>query len=294
MKHIPVLTKEVIHFLAPGKNENFIDATIGFGGHSEEILKKTAPSGRLLGFDQDIEALGMAEKKLKKFVSRVDFIHANFSEMGLIARKWEKEINGILFDLGVSTYQLTSGQRGFSFRENGPLDMRMSPESQRFTARDIINSYDQNRLKRIFQELGEEPFAARIAQKIVLSRKKMAIETTDDLVAIVEQAIPQKALYKRKKHFATNIFRALRMTVNDELSHLKSALKQSEQILTPGGRLVVISFHSLEDRIVKNFFRESEELEILSPKPIVPSSEEIKDNPKSRSAKLRAAIKSKW
>lgn len=291
MNHIPVLTCEVVQFLAPKKNENFIDATLGFGGHALEILKKTAPNGCLLGIDQDDVALREAQKKLKNYRGRVDFIRANFSEMGLLVRRWPKEVNGILFDLGVSTYQLTSGDRGFSFQKNSPLDMRMSPERKSLTARDIVNSWDKNRLKRIFQKLGEEPLAGKIAQEIVRARIKNPIETTDDLVAVIKKAMPLKILKTRKKHFATNIFRALRMEINQELPNLESALKQSKQILSPGGRLVIISFHSLEDRIVKNFLRESDDLEILTPKPVVPSVTEIQNNPKSRSAKLRAAIK---
>lgn len=291
MNHIPVLTKEVIQFLAPRKNENFIDATIGFGGHAEEILKRTAPGGRLLGIDQDSVALAAAKKKLKKFIPRVDFIQTNFSEIGLIIRKWHKEINGILFDLGVSSYQLTSMDRGFSFQQDSPLDMRMSPESQRLTAQDIVNYWDKNRLKKIFWEMGEEPMSGRIAQEIIIARNKKPIETTNDLVTVIEKAIPRKIQNTRKKHFATNIFRALRMEVNQELPNLRSALKQSKQILSPGGRLVIISFHSLEDRLVKNFFRENEELKILTDKPVVPTEKEIKNNPRSRSAKLRAVVK---
>lgn len=291
MNHISVLTRETIRFLAPKRGENFIDATLGFGGHAQLILAKITPQGRLLGIDQDREALAAAKTKLKKYHSSIDFVQANFAEIGLLALKWQKQIDGILFDLGVSSYQLTSDVRGFSFQSDSPLDMRMSPESQRVSAGDIVNRWPKDRLKKIFQQLGEEPLAGKIASEIVYARKKTPIETTSDLVAVISRAIPAKILLKSKKHFATNVFRALRMAVNDELNCLESALKQSAQILSPGGRLVVISFHSLEDRIVKNFFRDSQTLEVLTAKPITPSPKEIQENPRSRSAKLRAAIK---
>ncbi len=291
MNHIPVLTKEVISFLAPKKNENFIDATIGFGGHARLILEKTVPNGRLLGIDQDNIALEQAKENLKKYSNRIDLVNTNFSNLGLIIRDWEKEVNGILFDLGISSYQLTSKERGFSFQEDAPLDMRMSQKSQKLSAKDIVNSWDKNRLKSIFKNYGQEPYAGKISVSIIKNRSNKPIIRTSDLLDIIENAIPTKDRVRRHHHFATNVFRALRMAVNDELNHLENALKQSVQILAPKGRLVVISFHSLEDRIVKKFFNNNNQLEILTKKPVLPGREEIQKNPRSRSAKLRAAVK---
>jgi 16S rRNA (cytosine1402-N4)-methyltransferase len=217
-----------------------------------------------------------------------------------LVRGWAaKEINGILFDLGVSTYQLTSSDRGFSFNLDARLDMRMSPETQRLNARDVVNSWDERAIKKILKNYGQEPYAAKIAREIVRERAILPIEKTNELVEIIKRALPPSYRINRQKHFATSTFRALRMAVNDELQVLESGLKQALQVLSPGGpvspsqggRIVVISFHSLEDRIVKNFFRDNENLKILTPKPIMASEKEIQQNPKARSAKLRAAIK---
>ncbi len=288
------MPKEVINYLAPLQNGNFVDATCGLGGHSRLILEKIGPSGQLLAIDQDIIALDEAQKNLARFQERVTFIHANFDELGLIRRKWSVErIDGILFDLGVSSYQLMTPERGFSFNQDAPLDMRMSPESQRISAKDIVNDWDEKSLKRILKTYGEEPFAGKIAKEIIQARERQRIERTDDLVEIIKNAQPPSYRASRQKHFATSTFRALRMAVNDELNVLENGLKQAVQILSPGGRIVVISFHSLEDRIVKNFFRESN-LEILTPKPVTASDDEIQNNPKARSAKLRAAIKKEF
>ncbi len=285
------MTAEIIKCLAPRANENFIDATTGFGGHAKEILRKSKPKGQLLAIDQDSVALEQAELNLDKYSDRTFFINDNFSELGLLVRKWPvQKIDGILFDLGVSTYQLTEKERGFSFNLDAPLDMRMSL-SQRITARDIVNNWDEGSLKKIFKEFGQEPFAGKIAKTILRARKVQRIETTNELVEIIKQAMPPGYRLSREKHFATSTFRALRMAVNNELEVLESGLKQALQVLSLGGRIVVISFHSLEDRIVKNFFRENPELKILTPKPIMAGVEETNINPKARSAKLRAAIK---
>jgi len=296
------MPKEVIKFLAPHADENFIDATCGLGGHSRLILEKTAPKGQLLAIDQDIVALNQARKNLAQFQARITWAHANFAELGLIIKDWPvKKINGILFDLGVSTYQLTAPERGFSFNAPAKLDMRMAPESQRLTAGDIVNQWDAHSLKRILKNFGEEPFAAKIAREIIRVRQNRPIETTDELVAVIKRALPPSYRASREKHFATATFRALRMAVNNELAVLENGLKQALQVLSPGGRIVVIAFHSLEDRIVKNFFRENENrpanrqgLKILTEKPVTASAEEIKTNPKARSAKLRAAVKNKF
>jgi len=290
--HIPVLQKEVIKILAPHPNENFIDATLGFGGHAQLLLKKIAPYGKLLGIDQDLEALNQAKKNLREFEERFQYYHGNFINLGLIVRDWQVDIiDGILFDLGVSTYQLLTAERGFSFNLSAPLDMRMDPTRQKITAADIVNKYSEKDLSRILFELGEERYAKKIAAKISIARKKEPIRTTNQLVEIIKSAMPPDYRYSREHHFATSAFRALRMAVNDELGSLKKVLPQAIQILSPGGRIAIISFHSLEDRIVKNFFRESQDLEIITEKPIVASVEEIQKNPKARSAKLRAARK---
>jgi len=292
MEHTPVLTQEVIKFLAPHKNENFIDATVGLGGHAKLILERNAPKGRLLAIDQDEIALNQTQKNLKKFSPRVDFTLKNFSELGLIIRCWEvKEIRGILFDLGASTYQLLAPERGFSFNSDSTLDMRMSPATQRVSAREIVNCYTEEKIRDILRRFGEEPFARKIAREIVKSRKIRPISKTGELVEIIKRATPPKYRLRRRHHFATSTFRALRMAVNNELEVLESGLKQAVQVLSCGGRLVVISFHSLEDKIVKNFFLNNPNLTILTPKPVTATAEEIEANPKARSAKLRAAIK---
>lgn len=287
-QHVPVLVNEAIEYLKPEKNQNFIDATVGFGGHALEILKKTAPNGRLLAIDQDQVAIEESKKYLKKYLNRVDFANVNFAELGLVIRDWkEYKVSGILFDLGVSTFQLTSEERGFSFRGDAPLDMRMSPKIAK-TASDIVNSASFQTLKNILKNYGEEPMAGKIASEIVRSRQEKRIEKTSDLVEIIERVVPQKEKHG-KIHFATRTFQALRIATNDELNQLESGLKQALTILSPGGRLVVISFHSLEDRIVKRFFANN--MKVLTPKPIIASEKEVLANPRSRSAKLRAAIK---
>lgn len=297
-EHIPVLPQETIKYLAPSKNENFIDATCGFGGHSKLILAKNGPHGRLLAIDQDEKALSEIRKNLKNFANRADFAKSNFNKLGLLVRSWGvSHIDGVLMDLGVSTYQLTSPERGFSFlprrqagNANAPLDMRMD-QSQRLSAKDIVNRWGEQDLRKILREFGEEPFARKIAYQIVKARKNKPIETTDELVEIIKKATPPNYRNSRQKHYATSTFRALRMAVNNELENLENALKQAVSILSFNGRLVVISFHSLEDRIVKNFFATKTELEILTSKPVTTTAEEITQNPKSRSAKLRAARK---
>lgn len=292
LKHTPVLKKEVIKFLAPSRDKNYIDATCGFGGHSKLILQKNGPSGRLLAIDQDSVAIEHVRKNLKKYLNRIDFAQKNFNQLGLIVRSWKvSHIDGILFDLGVSTYQLKTPERGFSFGTDAELDMRMAPNSQRLSAKDIVNNWSKHDLRRILSRYGEEPFATKIANEIIKARQKRLIAKTNQLVEVVKRAMPPKYRVSRQKHFATATFRALRMVVNDELKNLENGLKQAVQILSSKGRLVVISFHSLEDRIVKNYFKEESNLNILTPKPITPTVSEIKKNPSARSAKLRAAIK---
>jgi len=288
MQHIPVLQDEIIKLLAPQPNDNFIDLTLGHGGHSAMILEKTAPKGKLLAFDQDPVAFDQAKKNLARFGNRVTFFQTNFTEIGLIIRKWPvTQVNGILIDLGPNTDQLTDEERGFSFRANAKLDMRMDPTRQRVTAADIVNKYSIAEITTILFA-GEEHFAKPIARQIIKNRP---LETTDQLVAIIKTAIPPSYRFKQKTHFATATFRALRMAVNNELDNLEKVLPQAVSILSPGGRMGIISFHSLEDRIVKNFLRCRADLNILTPKPVVSSQKEIETNPSARSAKLRGATK---
>lgn len=245
-----------------------------------------------MAIDQDAVAISEAQKNLKNFSKRIDFAQKNFSELGLLVRFWKvSHIDGILFDLGVSTYQLKSPERGFSFSSNAKLDMRMAPEAQTLSADTIVNKWSESDLRKILREFGQEPFAGKIAQEIVKMRKTREIETTGELVEVIRRALPPKYRINLKKHFATSTFRALRMVVNQELKNLEEGLKQAWQILSPGGRMVVISFHSLEDRIVKNFFRTRQNIKILTPKPVMAGSIEIEKNPSARSAKLRTAEK---
>ncbi len=289
-KHIPVLIKEVLTILAPRPGENFVDCTLGYGGHAKAILEKTSPNGKLLGLDQDKEAMISAEKNLAVLRDRIQIEHSNFTKLGLLARCWPVEhIDGILVDLGASTTQLT-GERGFSFQVDAPLDMRMNPQTGGLTAAQIINKFSEQEIFKILQQ-GEERFAKPIAKKIVKTRRQNPIKTTGQLVEIIRLATPPSYRYQRKTHFATAVFRALRMAVNEELGNLNKLLPQAIQVLSPGGRIAIISFHSLEDRIVKKYFQDREDIEILTPKPIVASTEEIEHNPSARSAKLRGAIK---
>lgn len=291
--HIPVMLKEVIGYLDPGSNENFIDATLGGGGHSKEILEKTGPAGILLGVDLSSEAIKEASNKLKDFKKRIIFIKRdNFADIENIVKELNfKDAKGILFDLGLSNYLLEKSNRGFSFRKEEILDMRFSEEMRGRTARDILNSYDERELAKIFWELGEERFARRIAREIVKRRKTKKFETTGDLVSAILKAKPRR---RKGMHPARKVFQALRISVNNELSNLEKGILGAINILAPAGRIAVISFHSLEDRIVKNTFKDFAAkgvLKIITKKPITPSEEEVKENPKSRSGKLRVAEK---
>jgi len=295
--HIPVLQKEVLKHLEPGPNQNFIDCTIGEGGHSAAILEKNAPKGKVLGIELDpelYEKLQAAKLKVKneKLKNRLILVNDSFVNLKEIVRRERfLAVSGILFDLGMSSWHLEESLRGFSFFKNEPLDMRYNPQNP-LTAEKIVNYWSKSEMEKILREYGEERFAKKIAEKIVETRKSKQIRTTSQLVEIIKESVPSR--YQHQKiHFATRTFQALRITVNDELNNLEKAFPQALEILKPGGRLVVIAFHSLEDRIVKNFYRNSspEKLKILTKKPVRPSPEEIKINPRARSAKLRAAIK---
>jgi len=292
-KHEPVLLDETIEYLNPKSNENFIDGTVGDGGHATAILKLTEPDGKLIGFDRDERALKRANHYLSKFGERTKLINSNFKNIDQYVTA-DFKTRGVLLDLGFSLVQIKDSQRGFSFRENGPLDMRFD-ERQDTTAADVVNNYSEDDLARIFLLYGGEKFARRIAKKIVTNRKKNPIVTTLELVNAIAEAVPKK--YQHAKiHFATRTFQALRIETNNELASVEEALPKALEILTEGGRLAVISFHSLEDRIVKKYFKDQAKegnIKILTKKPIKPTAEETKRNPRARSAKLRVCEKIK-
>jgi 16S rRNA (cytosine1402-N4)-methyltransferase len=294
MIHTPVLKKEVLEYLSPEQNENFIDCTVGEGGHSLEILEKKGFGGKILGIDLDphqIENGGWQAANYKDKFILVNDSYANLSQ--IVERLNFKPVHGILLDLGMSSVQIEKSQKGFSFKLDQGLDMRYNDDVGYLTAEKIINEWTQEKIAEILKNYGEEKYAKNIAQKIVEERKKGRIKTTFQLVNIIKTAIPAR-YHKEKIHFATRTFQALRIAVNDELENLKRVLPQIIGILSPGGRIVVISFHSLEDRIVKKFFVQASAknlIKILTKKPITAKSEELGKNPRSRSAKLRAAIK---
>jgi len=283
--HIPVLQKEAIQYLDPQPNDNFIDATIGGGGHTAEILQKIAPKGKVLGIDWTQEAIRGIKKN-----SNLVLVCDNFANLAEIVKQQKfTKIKGVLMDLGYSSWHLEESGRGFSFQKKEPLDMRYNVQNQ-LTAEKIVNFWSKFEIERILEEYGEERFAQNIAEQIIEERKIKPIQTTNHLVEVVRKAVPRGYLNQRI-HFATKTFQALRIAVNDELNNIQKALPQALQVLEPGGRLVVISFHSLEDRIVKNFFKNNLSISLLTKKPVIPTRQEIIINPRSRSAKLRAAIK---
>ncbi len=283
MSHIPVLLKEVLDSLNPKPGQNFIDCTIGFAGHAIPILEKVAPMGKVLGIELDKEVF----KKLK-FQDNIILVRGNYADLKQIVKENNfYPINGILFDLGMSSWQIEKKGRGFSFQKDEPLDMRV--DNGQLTAEGIINQWPEKELIRVFQEYGEERYAGRIAKIICQIRQTRPIKTTKQLVDLIIKIVPRTRI-----HPATRIFQALRITVNDELNNLKKSLPQALEILEKNGRLAIISFHSLEDRIIKNFFKQEAKevnLKILTKKPVRPTDNEVNLNPRSRSAKLRVAVK---
>ena len=289
-KHIPVLQKEVIEYLNPKPNENFIDCTIGEGGHTLAILEKNGPDGKILGIELDPQLYGKLKKECLRWNLKQRLILANDSYRNLkeiVEREKFQPVSGILFDLGFSSWHLEESGRGFSFEKNEPLDMRYNLENP-LTAEKIVNNWPEREIEKILREYGEERFARRIAREIVQERKIKPIKITFQLVETIKKATPIW-YHHRKIHPATRTFQALRIAVNDELKNLEIALPQAVEILEKDGKLAVISFHSLEDRIVKNFFREN--LKVITKKPIKPSLEEIELNRRSRPAKLRVGAK---
>jgi 16S rRNA (cytosine1402-N4)-methyltransferase len=286
--HQPVLLKETIDFLEVKENRNYVDCTFGEGGHALEILKRNGPRGKVLGIERDPIILKEAKKR-----KRLILVNDSFANLKKIVEKENfKNVFGVLFDLGFSSWHLERSGRGFSFLRDEPLIMCYDGK-EGLTAKEILNSWSEKEIEKILREYGQERFAKRIAKEISVYRKLKSIKKTSQLVEIVKRATPVW-YQKRKIHFATKVFQALRIAVNEELSNLEKALPQALEILEKGGRLVVISYHSLEDKIVKKFFKENFKkghLKILTKKPLRPQKEEIKVNPRSRSAKLRAAIK---
>jgi 16S rRNA (cytosine1402-N4)-methyltransferase len=298
------MVREVVASLRCRAGALYVDGTVGGGGHAEEILRSSEPDGRLIGIDTDEEALEEAAKRLAPFKKRVVLVKGNFVDMDTILAELNiGKLDGILLDLGVSSHQLDTARRGFSFTLDAPLDMRMDP-SRGSSAYDLIGKLSEEELEKVIREYGEERMARRIARSIVENRRAAPIKTTADLAAAVIRAFPPEA-GRQKIHPATRTFQALRIAVNDELTGLRHAIAGGAQRLKPGGRFSVISFHSLEDRIVKGAFRVGEKgctcppdfpvcacgrtptLKVVNRKPIVPGAAEISRNPRSRSAKLR-------
>lgn len=305
--HISVLLNECLEGLNIKENGIYVDGTLGGAGHSSEILKRLSSEGRLIGIDQDTDALKAAKERLKNY-SNVTFVHSNFSSIENVLNNLNIDgVDGILMDLGVSSYQLDEGERGFSYMKDAPLDMRMNRDND-FSAYNVINEYSEEDLYRIIRDYGEEKFARRIASFIVENRQEKNIETTLELVEIIKSAIPAKAR-REGPHPAKRTFQAIRIEVNSELSILNKTIEDGVGKLNKGGRMAIITFHSLEDRIVKNKFRdlavscrcpkefpvcvcgEKAKVKVISRKAIEPTKEEVDINPRSRSAKLRVIEK---
>ena len=307
-KHIPVLFHEIMDIMAPQPGEVFVDCTLGGGGHSRGFLERMGDDGRLIGIDQDTNALQAAGANLAEFGDRVTYVHSNYNNLDEILNTYAPDgVDGILFDIGVSSHQLDEKDRGFSYMQDAPLDMRMN-QSQNFSAWDVVNTYSEEELHRIIKEYGEERWAKRVAQFIVEFRKEKPVETTGELVDIIKRAIP-KGAREEGSHPAKRTFQAIRIEVNDELGVLTRTISVAAKHLKKGGRLGIISFHSLEDRIVKEQFRylasdcicppelpfcqcdKVSEVKILTRKPVTATKEELEANSRSKSAKFRAVLK---
>ena len=301
--HAPVMVQEVVRLLKPQTPKRFLDGTVGGGGHAERILMESSPAGRLLGLDRDDEAVAAAQERLQLFGSRAIVRQANFSAAKeILAQIGWTAVDGVVLDLGVSSRQLESEERGFSFRASARLDMRMD-RRQEMDAYHVVNSSSAAELEKILRNYGEEPQARRIALALVSERKLKPLETTEELARLIERV---KGRSGRSHHPATQTFQALRVAVNGELQHLARFLEDGYKLLEPQGRMAVISFHSLEDRLVKTAFRKwnqnclcppkiplcrcgwSRKVELLTKRPLVASANEVRANPRARSAKLRA------
>ncbi len=304
--HEPVMVKEVTASLSLKRGGIYVDGTVGGGGHAAEILRETAPDGLLIGIDADEEAILESTERLKGFGGRAILVKGNFAEMDtILATLGKNKVDGVLLDLGVSSHQLDTADRGFSFQTDAPLDMRMDPR-QGLSAGDLINTASEEELARIIREYGEEPMARRIARAVVAQRAATPVKTTAELAALIARTIPRK--YRRGDiHPATRTFQALRIAVNRELANLERAIEAGTNVLVKAGRFSIISFHSLEDRIVKNGFssragactcppdlplcvcKAKATLKVLTRRPARPTDDEIAANPRARSARLRTA-----
>jgi 16S rRNA (cytosine1402-N4)-methyltransferase len=303
-EHIPVMAREVVDYVIAGSGRVYIDCTVGMGGHAARILEATSPNGYLIGIDIDPQAIAVAKENLKLYEGRFSLIHGNFADLDqILMQQGISEVDGVLMDLGASSLQLDTPERGFSFMHSGPLDMRMNQSSGQPVSYDL-NRKDDAELAKIIREFGEERWARRIAANVVKFRRKSPLTTTKQLAEIVEKSIPRSS---GRIHPATRVFQSLRIYKNKELTNLKTGLEQAVPVLKPGARICVISFHSLEDRIVKHSFRAMERgcicpprtpvcicgrkptLKVLTRRPVTPQESEIETNPRCRSAKLRAA-----
>ncbi|WP_281724645.1 16S rRNA (cytosine(1402)-N(4))-methyltransferase RsmH [Lachnoclostridium phocaeense] len=303
-KHRSVLLEETVNGLNIKPDGIYVDGTLGGGGHAYEICRRLGNKGSIVGIDQDEAAIEAAGIRLKDFGEKVTIVRSNYCEMKSVLQGLGiDKVDGIVLDLGVSSYQLDTAERGFSYREDAPLDMRMD-RRQTMTARDIVNDYSEKDLYRVIRDYGEDKFAKNIAKHIVIEREKRSIETTGQLTEIIRGAIPMK-FQKKSGHPAKRTFQAIRIELNRELDVLKNSLDEMIDLLNPGGRLCIITFHSLEDRIVKSAFKKNEDPctcpkdfpvcvcgkvskgSILTRKPILPSKEELEENSRSKSAKLR-------
>ena len=292
-RHIPVMPEEVLFWLVQGDRRIYLDCTVGYSGHAEKILEASSPDSRLIGLDRDAAAISASRKGLARFGDRVLLLHGHFMDVKQhLTASGIGQVDGILFDLGVSSLQLEEPTRGFSFQVDGPLDMRMD-QSMSGTAADLVNQWPEAQLADAIFQFGEERFSRRIARAIVRTRERHPLATTKELVSVIKGAVPANYRHGRL-HCATRTFQAIRIAVNQELDSLEPALRDAADVLSPGGRLCVISFHSLEDRIVKHTLRalsgmDAPALVVLTKKPQIPTREESDRNPRSRSAKLRAA-----
>ena len=306
--HVPIMVSEVLALLEPARGGIFVDGTLGGGGHAEAVLSAMPETGRLFGIDRDDEALKAAGARLSRFGDRFTAIKGNFFDMkSLLKDRGVEKVDGILLDLGVSSHQLDAAERGFSYKAEAPLDMRMD-RSAPLTARTVVNTWSEAELKRIFYEYGEEKFSAKIAARIVERRREQPIETTTELAELIKGAIPAK-FRNEPQHPARRCFQAIRIAVNGELDGLNDAIVSAHDLLNPGGRLAILTFHSLEDRIVKNAFRTFENpctcpksapvcicgkkptAKVLTRHPLVASEQEQKENSRATSAKLRAIVR---
>ena len=288
--HTPVLAEEVVHYLNPQPGGLYVDGTLGLAGHTEAILQASAPSGRVIGFEWDEDALALAWQRLESYGDRITIVRRNFAELAEgLTDLGVSAIDGLLLDIGLSSLQLDRGGRGFSFMQDEPLDMRMDMRKE-VTAAQLLAGCTEEELADILFYYGEEKQARRIAAEIVAQRKSLKIDTSKKLANLVVKAIPRR-FHPQKIHVATKTFQGLRIAVNTELENLSNIIDVADRFLKPGAKFCIITFHSLEDRIVKRRFRSHDQLEVLTPRPVIASEKEVRDNPRARSAKLRVAIR---